>query len=184
MRTGRARWLPACIALLLLPALAACGGKGITLPTTGKVDAATDTAIIATPSGPTPTPLASAARVTPTSPSTSPQPALAPYNAPAAAPSAGTPRVVVEQFYDAVLAKRNIAAFLAPQLRATTNGDGYAILDAQPPMRFFSVDSQEMGADGATATVGSTLSTASGTTKPQFALTMQGNIWLIARVTA
>jgi predicted small lipoprotein YifL len=184
MRTGRARWLPVCIALLLLPALAACGGKGITLPTTGKVDAATNTAIIATSSGPTPTPLANVLRVTPTPPrSTSPPSAPTAYNAPAAAPSASIPRVVVEQFYDAVLARRNIAAFLAPQLRATTNGDGYAILNAQPPMRFFSVDSQEIGADGATAAVGSTLSTASGTTKPQFVLTAQGTTWLIARVT-
>jgi predicted small lipoprotein YifL len=178
------RWLLAWVALLLLPILTACGGKGITLPTTGKVDAATDTAIIATPSGPTPTPLASALRVTPIPPhSTPPPPALAPYNAPAAASSAGVPRVVVEQFYDAVLAKRNIAAFLAPSLRATTDGDGYTILNAQPPMRFFSVDSQEMGADGASATVGSTLSTASGTTKPQFAMTAQGNTWLIAHIT-
>jgi predicted small lipoprotein YifL len=184
MRAGRARWLPAWIALLLLPTLAACGGKGITLPPTGNVDAATDTAIIATPAGPTPTPLGRALPATPTRPPATPTPpALAPDNAPAAAPSAGIPRVVVEQFYDAVLAKRNIAAFLAPTLRATTNGDGYAILNAQPPMRFFSVDNQEMSADGAAATVGSTLSTASGTTKPQFVMTPQGTTWLIARVT-
>jgi hypothetical protein len=178
MRMRRARWLPASIALLLVPALTACGGKGITLPSTGKVDAGTGTAIIATPVGPTPTPLANALHATPTPP----PPALASDNAPAAAPSAGTPRVVIKEFYDAVLAKCNIAAFLTPQLRATTNGDGYAILNAQPPMRFFSVDSQDMAADGSGATVGSTLSTASGTTKPQFAMTRQASTWLIARI--
>lgn len=184
MRTGRARGLPACIVLLLAFVLTACGGKGLTLPPTNKVDAATDPAIIAIPAGPTPTPLANAPRVAPTLPPPPPPPsALASYNAPAAAPSAGTPRVIIKEFYDAVLAKRNIAAFLAPQLRATTNGDGYAVLKAQPPIRSFSVDSQDMGADGATATVGSTLSTASGASKPEFAMTLQGNTWLIARIT-
>lgn len=178
MRGRRAVWLSVCAVLLIISPLTACGGKKFTLP-------AVETTIIATPSGPTPTPLANALRVTPTAPpipTSAPPPALAPYNAPAAAPSAGTPRVVIKEFYDAVLAKRNIAAFLTPALRATTNGDGYAILKAQPPMRFFSVDSQEMGDDGATATVGSTLSTASGTTKPRFAMTKQGNTWLISQI--
>lgn len=177
MRGRRAIWRSVCVALLILPTLAACGGKKFTLPVA-------ETAVIATPSGPTPTPLANGLRLTPTAPplaARSPA-APAPYDAPAAAPSAGPPRVVIKEFYDAVLAKRNIAAFLTPALRATTNGDGYALLNTQPPVRFFSVDSQEMGADGATATVGSTLSAANGTTKPRFAMTKQANTWLISQI--
>lgn len=177
MRTMQARWFTASVALLILPVLTACGGKAIALPSTGNVDVATPPTIIATPIGPTPTPLANAPRATPTSP-------LAPQqSAPAAGPSTGAPRVVIKEFYDAMLAKRNIAAFLTPALRATTNGDGYALLKAQPPLRSFSVDGQEMGADGATAMVVSTLSAASGTTKPQFAMARQANTWLISRIT-
>lgn len=179
MSGRRAGWLSACVALALLPALTACGGKAIALPVVDTAKIATPAAseVIATPAGPTPTPLASGLRATPT------PPALAPYNAPAAGPSAGIPRVVIKEFYDAMLAKRNIAAFLTPELRATTNGDGYALLNARPPLRSFSVDSQEMSPDGAAATVGSTLSTASGTIKPQFSMTKQANTWLIGRVT-
>lgn len=171
MRIRRAAWLLTCVTLLIIPALTACSGKNLTPPTV-------ETAVIATPSGPTPTPLANVLRGTPAAPLATSRPP-----APAAGPSAGAPRVVIKEFYDALLAKRNIAAFLTSELRATTDGDGYAILRVQPPMRSFSVDSQEVGADGATATVGSTLSAASGTTNPRFAMTKHGNTWLIVQIT-
>src|SRR5205085_313906 len=143
---------------------------------TAKVATPAASEVIATPVGPTPTPLANGLRSAPTSPApvapnTPAAPALAPYNAPAAGPSAGTPRAVIQEFYNAMLAKRNIAAFLTPELRATTNGDGYALLSAQPPLRYFSIDSQEMSPDGAAAMVGSTLSTPGGTIKPRFSMT-------------
>jgi len=160
--------------------MTACNGKKIAV-------AADNPALVATASGPTPTPLANGLRATPTQPvGEPPAPAQTPpsYAAPAVAPTAGIPRKVIEEFYNAMLAKRNIAAFLTPALRARSNGDGYALLGAQPPMRFFSVDGQEMGADGTTATVTSTLSVANGTAKPRFAMKRAGDTWLIDRISA
>lgn len=187
MRRIGAGMLIACIVCCGLLATTACTGKKLTV-------AANDTALVATASGPTPTPLANGLHATPTPAlisipipvlTATPVPAQPPaqYNAPAAAPSAGIPRKVIEEFYDAMLAKRNIAAFLTPELRAKSNGDGYALLGAQPPMRYFSVDGQEMGADGTTATVTTTLSVANGTAKPQFAMKQAGDIWLIRGIT-
>jgi hypothetical protein len=181
MRRTGAGILIACVVCCLTLTATACSNKKITV-------AADDPALVATASGPTPTPLANGLRATVTPlPPARPQPtlsaptpsSLAQYAAPAAAPTAASPRKVIEEFYNAVLAKRNIAAFLTPELRARSNGDGYALLGAQPPMRFFSVDGQEMGADGATATVTSTLSVANGTAKPQFAMKQAGATWLI-----
>lgn len=172
MRRIGAGLLIACTGCVLIGTMTACSGKKVTV-------SADNPALVATASGPTPTPLANGLRATPTHPPPSP----APYAAPAAAPTAGIPRKVIEEFYNAVLAKRNIAAFLTPALRARSNGDGYALLGAQPPMRFFSVDGQEMSADGATATVTSTLSVANGTAKPQFSMSRAGDTWLIDRVT-
>jgi hypothetical protein len=178
----------ACIVCCAVLATTACSSKKLTV-------AADDTMLVATASGPTPTPLANGLRAMPTPvpapapasavPTPTPVPAQRPaqYAAPAAAPSAGIPRKVIEEFYDAMLAKRNIAAFLTPELRAKSNGDGYALLGAQPPMRFFSVDGQEMSADGTTATVSTTLSVANGTAKPQFAMKQAGDTWLISGVT-
>lgn len=169
------------IACCLILATTGCGGnKKFTV----SVD---DLALIATASGPTPTPLANGLRATPTQSSPTPalsNPSATQYAAPAAGPSASTPRKVIEEFYNAVLAKRNIASFLTPELRARSDGDGYAILGAPPPMRFFSVDGQEIGADGATATVTTTLSVANGTAKLQFAMKHVGDTWLIDRITA
>lgn len=156
-----------CIACCLILATTACSGKKITV-------VADDPSLIATASGPTPTPLAHGLRTPPP-----PPPA---YAAPDAVPTAGIPRKVIEEFYDAIVAKRNIAAFLTPELRAKSNGDGYALLVAQPPMRFFSVDGQEMSADGMTATVSSTLSVANGTAKPQFTMKQANDTWLIDRI--
>jgi len=164
-----------CIACCLILATTACGGKKITV-------AANNPSLVATASGPTPTPLANGPRTPPMPPlSASGQPTSPPtsYAAPAAVPTAGIPRKVIEEFYNAMLAKRNIAAFLTPELRAKSNGDGYALLGAQPPMRFFSVDGQELGNDGTTATVSSTLSVANGTAKPRFAMKQAGDTWLI-----
>ena len=175
MRRIGAGFLVACLACCLTLTITACSSKKITV-------AADDSTLVATASGPTPTPLANGLRATPTTPSpVRAQPPVPPasYAAPAAAPTAATPRKVIEEFYNAVLAKRNIAAFLTPELRARSNGDGYALLGAQPPMRFFSVDGQEMGTDGTTATVTSTLSVANGTAKPQFAMKQAGDTWLI-----
>lgn len=186
MRRIGAETFIACIACCVLLTTTACSNKKL-------IVAADDTALVATASGPTPTPLANGLHATATpmpipAPTFVPTPAPAPaqppaqYAAPAAAPSAGIPRKVIEEFYDAMLAKKNIAAFLAPELRAKSNGDGYALLGAQPPMRFFSVDGQEMSADGATATVTTTLSVANGTAKPQFAMTHSGDTWLIRSI--
>lgn len=179
MRRIGAGLLIICTACCLVLATTACSGKKITV-------AADNPSLVATASGPTPTPLANGPRATPPlTPSAPGQPSApppAPYAAPAAVPTAGIPRKVIEEFYDAMLAKRNIAAFLTSGLRATSNGDGYALLGTQPPMRFFSVDGQEMGADGTTATVSSTLSVANGTAKPQFAMKQTGDTWLIDRI--
>lgn len=179
MRRRGAGLLIACVACCLIVTMTACSSKKITV-------GANDPALVATASGPTPTPLANGLRATPTPPlSGSAQrtpSAAAPYAAPAAAPTAGFPRKVIEEFYNAVLAKRNIAAFLTPALRATVNGDGYALLGAVPPMRSFSVDGQEMSADGMTATVTSTLSVANGTATIRFAMQQAGDTWLIDRV--
>lgn len=163
--------LIACVVCCL--AMTACSSKKFTV-------AADTTTLVATASGPTPTPLANGLHATPT---VAPTPPLAQYAAPAAAPSAGIPRKVIEEFYDAMLAKRNIAAFLTPELRAKSDGDGYALLNAQPPMRFFSVDGQAMSADGTTATVTTTLAAANGTVKPQFAMRQAGDTWLISGIT-
>jgi hypothetical protein len=175
MRRIGAGFLIACVLGCLILTTTACSDKKIRV-------AADDPALVATASGLTPTPLANGLRATPTTPPpvrAQPTPPPAPYAAPAAAPSAAIPRKVIEEFYNAVLAKRNIAAFLTPALRARSNGDGYALLGAQPPMRFFSVDGQEMGADGTTATVMSTLSVSNGTAKPQFTMKQAGDTWLI-----
>ena len=188
MRRIGAGTLIACAACCLILTTTACSGKKIKV-------AADNSTLIATAAGPTPTPLANGLRATatppPPVPTPSPPPAQSPppvqptapppaqYAAPDAAPTAGIPRKVIEEFYDAMLAKRNIAAFLTPALRAQSNGDGYALLGAQPPMRFFSVDGQEMGADGTTATVTSTLSVSNGTAKPQFTMKQAGDTWLI-----
>jgi hypothetical protein len=185
MRRIGAGALTACIVCCVVLVTTACSSKKFTV-------SADDPALVATASGPTPTPLANGLRATPTQPflpaptvvpTTPPAPQPAQYAAPAAAPSAGIPRKVIEEFYDAMLAKRNIAAFLTPELRAKSNGDGFALLGAQPPMRFFSVDGQEMSADGTTATVTTTLSVANGTAKPQFTMKQAGDTWLISGVT-
>ena len=180
MRRTGAGTLIACSMCCVVLVLTACSGKKFTV-------AADDPALVATASGPTPTPLANGLHATPTLPSiltpTVVSARSAQYAAPAAAPSAGIPRKVIEEFYNAMLAKRNIAAFLTPDLRAKSNGDGYALLGAQPPMRFFSVDGQEISADGATATVTTTLSAANGTAKPQFAMQQAGDTWLISGIT-
>ncbi|MCA1667441.1 MAG: hypothetical protein LC793_08615 [Thermomicrobia bacterium] len=184
MQRRGAGLLIACIAGCLIVTMTACSSKKITV-------GANDPALVATASGPTPTPLANGLHAAPTTsfaaatqPISRPEPtspAPAQYAAPAA-PTAGIPRKVIEEFYNAVLAKRNIAAFLTPALRATANGDGYALLGAVPPMRFFSVDGQEMSADGMTATVTSTLSVANGTATIRFAMQPAGDTWLIDRV--
>jgi len=164
-----------CIACCLILATTACSGKKITV-------VADDPSLIATASGPTPTPLAHGLRAPPPTPPAAPGHTPPAYAAPDAVPTAGIPRKVIEEFYDAIVAKRNIAAFLTPELRAKSNGDGYALLGAQPPMRFFSVDGQEMSADGMTATVSSTLSVANGTVKPQFTMKQANDTWLIDRI--
>lgn len=183
MRRIGAGFLITCVVCGLILATTACSGKKITV-------SADNLTLIATASGPTPTPLANGLRITPTPPIATPsspltQPTAPPpeqYVAATAVPTAGIPRKVIEEFYNAMLAKRNIAAFLTPALRAKSNGDGYALLGAQPPMRFFSIDGQELGADGTTATVTSTLSTANGTAKPQFAMKQAANTWLIVGI--
>jgi hypothetical protein len=174
----------ACVACCLVFVTTACSSQHLTV-------AADPPNLVATASGPTPTPLANGLRPAPTpapanalNPTVLSAPAPAQYAAPAAAPSAGIPRKVIEEFYDAMLAKRSVAAFLTPALRAKSNGDGYALLGAQPPMRFFSVDGQEISADGATATVASTLSVANGTAKPQFTMKQAGDTWLIDGITS
>ncbi len=171
MRRRGAGLLIACVVCCLIVTMTACSSKKITV-------GANDPALVATASGPTPTPLVNGLRATPTPPLS----ASAQRTPPAAAPTAGIPRKAIEEFYNAVLAKRNIAAFLTPALRATVNGDGYALLGAVPPMRFFSVDGQEMSADGMTATVTSTLSVANGTATIRFAMKPAGDTWLIDRV--
>ena len=181
MRRTGAGTLIACIMCCIVLVMTACSSKKFTV-------AADDPALVATASGPTPTPLANGLRATPIPPSVPtptavPAPPSAQYAAPAAVPSAGVPRKVIEEFYNAMLAKRNIAAFLTPELRAKSNGDGYALLGAQPPIRFFSVDGQEISADGAIATVTTTLSVANGTAKPQFAMKQASDTWLISGIT-
>ncbi|GEM_PF-3612769 len=88
-------------------------------------------------------------------------------------------RGVTEQFLRTVLAKGDISGYLTPSLKSQAGNDGYALLTIQPPVREFTIDSEQRDADGNGATVGATITTASGVAKRTFVLRKQGGTWLI-----
>lgn len=88
----------------------------------------------------------------------------------------------VEQFLRAVLGKGDISGYLTPAFKSQAGGDGYKLLDIQPPVQEFTVDSEQRDADGNGATVRATITTASGVAKRGFVMRKQGSTWLIDNV--
>lgn len=174
-----ARWI--AVALLALT-LASCGTTPVHIPTPDTI-----TATPVPPSGPTPTPLANGPKPTPTAallPSTATVAVPpTPFSAPTVQPNPGTARQVAQQFYEATLRQQNIAAFLTPALRARESGNGFALLGITA-LLFYSVDDQQLSADGNDAVVLTTIRSPAGMAKPQFAMKKQGATWAIDRVTA
>lgn len=91
-------------------------------------------------------------------------------------------RGTVEQFLRAVLAKSDIAGYLTPAFKSQVSGDGYKLLDIQPPVREFTVDSEQQDPDGNSATVRATITTAAGVTKRGFVMHKQGSAWLVDNI--
>ena len=91
-------------------------------------------------------------------------------------------RGTVEQFLRTVLGKGDISGYLTPAFRSQTSGDGYKLLNIQPPVQEFTVDSEQQEADGNGATVRATITTASGVAKRGFVMRKQGSIWLVDNI--
>ena len=90
----------------------------------------------------------------------------------------------VEQFLRTTLAKGDISGYLTPALKVQVGTDGYKVLNIQPPVREFTVDSEQDEPDGNGATVGTTITTAAGVQKRTFVMRRQGNAWLVDNVLA
>jgi hypothetical protein len=92
------------------------------------------------------------------------------------------PRGAAEQFLRATLAKGDISGYLTPALKSQAGTDGYKLLNIQPPVQEFTVDSEQRDADDNGATVRVTITTASGVAKRSFVMRKQGTDWLIDNV--
>ncbi|MGI8856076.1 MAG: hypothetical protein ACR2JW_10010 [Thermomicrobiales bacterium] len=250
MRTVRLNGLVACIAVLLIAALAACGGSAKATATpaasatpTAAANRVQATQLVASASpatATTPTPLANilpsstansteAARATggPTTAAinvVTPTPlarttvvtSVVATNTPAsgltarstqpsgsatttaatsgsattgtAGPPTTTPvpvteaRGTVEQFLRTVLGKGDVSGYLTPAFKSQASGDGYKLLNIQPPVQEFTVDSEQPDADGNGATVRATITTASGVVKRGFVMRKQGSSWLVDNI--
>lgn len=91
-------------------------------------------------------------------------------------------RGTVEQFLRTVLGKGDIANYLTPAFKSQAGGDGYKLLNIQPPVQEFTVDSEQPEPDGNGATVRATITTASGVAKRGFVMRKQGSTWLIDNI--
>jgi len=91
-------------------------------------------------------------------------------------------RGATEQFLRTVLAKGDISGDLTPALKSQTGSDGYKLLNIQPPVKSFTIDSQQRDADGNGATVQATITTATGVVTRTFVMRKQGNVWLVDNV--
>jgi len=106
----------------------------------------------------------------------------------AAGPPTTTPvpateaRGSTEQFLRVVLAKGDISGYLTPALKVQTGTDGYKLLNIQPPVQQFTIDSEQRDTDGNGATVQATITTASGVARRTFVMRKQGNTWLVDNV--
>ena len=96
--------------------------------------------------------------------------------------SASEARGATEQFLRTVLAKGDISGYLTPALKSQTGSDGYKLLNIQPPVQAFIIDSEQRDTDGNSATVQATITTASGVVKRTFVMHKQGNTWLVDNV--
>ena len=123
------------------------------------------------PSGSATTPTASGSAITGTAgpPTTTPVPAT-------------EARGTVEQFLRTVLGKGNITAYLTPAFKSQASGDGYTLLNVQPPIQEFTVDSEQPDADGNGAVVRTTITTAAGTVKRGFVMRRQGTTWQVDNI--
>ena len=91
-------------------------------------------------------------------------------------------RGATEQFLRAVLAKGDISGYLTPALQSQVGNDGYKLLNIQPPVQSFTIDSEQRDADSNGATVTATITTASGVAKRTFVMRKQGATWLVDNV--
>jgi hypothetical protein len=91
-------------------------------------------------------------------------------------------RGTVEQFLRTVLGKGDISGYLTPAFKSQASGDGYKLLNIQPPVQEFTVDSEQRDADGNGATVRATITTASGVAKRGFVMRRQGSTWLVDNI--
>jgi len=91
-------------------------------------------------------------------------------------------RGATEQFLRTVLAKGDISGDLTPALKSQTGSDGYKLLNIQPPVKSFTIDSEQRDADGNSATVQATITTATGVVTRTFVMRKQGNTWLVDNV--
>jgi DNA polymerase III gamma/tau subunit len=91
-------------------------------------------------------------------------------------------RGATEQFLRTVLAKGDISGYLTPALQSQVGNDGYKLLNVQPPVQAFTIDSEQRDADGNGATVSATITTASGVAKRTFVMRKQGTTWLVDNV--
>jgi hypothetical protein len=91
-------------------------------------------------------------------------------------------RGTVEQFLRTVLGKGDISVYLTPAFKSQASGDGYALLNIQPPVQEFTVDSEQVDPDGNGATVRTTITTAAGVAKRGFIMRKQGTTWLVDNI--
>jgi hypothetical protein len=91
-------------------------------------------------------------------------------------------RGTVEQFLRTVLGKGDISSYLTPAFKSQASGDGYALLNIQPPVQEFTVDSEQVDPDGNGATVRTTITTAAGVAKRGFIMRKQGTTWLVDNI--
>ncbi len=91
-------------------------------------------------------------------------------------------RGTVEQFLRSVLGKGDVSGYLTPAFKSQASGDGYKLLNIQPPVQEFTVDSEQPDADGNGATVRATITTASGVVKRGFVMRKQGSSWLVDNI--
>ena len=91
-------------------------------------------------------------------------------------------RGTVEQFLRTVLGKGDISGYLTPAFKSQASGDGYALLNIQPPVQEFTVDSEQTDPDGNGATVRTTITTATGVVKRGFIMRKQGTTWLVDNI--
>jgi hypothetical protein len=91
-------------------------------------------------------------------------------------------RGTVEQFLRTVLGKGDISGYLTPAFKSQASGDGYALLNIQPPVQEFTVDSEQVDPDGNGATVRTTITTAAGAVKRGFIMRKQGTTWLVDNI--